>query len=329
VRGTAKANESSIVASELYHDVTKVPFAFQLDFASSDIDPTVTYTVQAMIADGADAWVTSRGVPVLTKGNPTTVSITLTYRPDVLKGAVAGQITAVGLQPSTDAYALAILVDPSTGESIGIDSRPVDNGLPAAFSVPYLITDIDPTNDYVVTAEIHDTTGSWRNAAGVPVITKGNPKTAIQVPVTQVLVASSPSPSPTPAASPAPAPASEDTGIGGVLTAIILVAVAGAIAAFFIIRGRNQTAASTPPPTDPTAPPDETATPGVPADLDSTASTGMAAAAAATPGEPPTEAGTAEATAGEPPTETPTAAPAPEPPPTDPPADGPASTRAP
>ena len=37
---------------------------------------------------------TAHGVPVLTKGNPGKVAITLAYRPDLLKGAVTGQVDA-------------------------------------------------------------------------------------------------------------------------------------------------------------------------------------------------------------------------------------------
>jgi hypothetical protein len=141
------------------------------------------------------------GIPVLTKGNPSTVAITLSYRPDLLKGAVTGQITAVGVQPSAGAYAMAILVDPATGETLGIDVKSVTDGLPVAIAIGYTITDIDPTRDYIVTAEVGEADAMWRSAAGVPVITNGNPKSGIQVVVTEV-VAPSPSPSPTPAATP-------------------------------------------------------------------------------------------------------------------------------
>ena len=51
---------------------------------------------------------------------------------------------------------MAVLVDPATGASLGIDVRSVDQGLPVAFSIPYSITDIQPTADYVVTAEVGD-----------------------------------------------------------------------------------------------------------------------------------------------------------------------------
>ncbi len=119
-------------------DISTVPISFSLAFDPADIDQSVTYTIQATIVDGANAWVTGKGVPVLTKGNPTEVDITLAYQPDVLKGAVSGQISAVGLHPSTSAYSMTVVVDPATGESLGIDVDTVAQGLPQAFAVPYL-----------------------------------------------------------------------------------------------------------------------------------------------------------------------------------------------
>jgi uncharacterized lipoprotein YbaY len=229
------------VASEIDRDISAVPISFSLGFDPADIDQSVTYTLQATIVDGANAWVTGKGVPVLTNGNPSDVDITLAYRPDLLKGAVSGQISAVGLHPSTSAYSMTVVVDPATGDSLGIDVQTVANGLPQAFAVPYTITDVDPAKDYVVTAEVVDSGQSWRNDAGVPVLTKGNPKTAIQVVVTPVVFAS-PSPTVTPAPSAAPGPTGRDS--GNLLGIIILIAVIGAIAAFFIARGRGQDGAS-------------------------------------------------------------------------------------
>jgi uncharacterized lipoprotein YbaY len=259
VRGSARATESSIVASEIDRDVTSKPVSFELDLAGVVIDPALTYTIQATIVDGANAWVTSHGIPVLTKGNPSRVDITLSYRPDLLKGAVTGQITGIGVQPSPTAYAMAVLVDPATGESLGIDVKSVTDGLPVAFSIGYTITDITPTDDYVVTAEVGAGTTMWRNVAGVPVITKGNPKAGIQVVVTAV---ASPSPSatttptPTAAATHAPVPPSDATRGGNLLLTIIVIVLVAAVAAFFIARGRNRAADSTqgPPPTPPDAP---------------------------------------------------------------------------
>ena len=247
VKGSARATENSIVASQIDRDITAVPYSFSLDIGSATIDPNVTYTIQATIVDGEHAWITGHGVPVLTKGNPKDVDIRLTYRPDLLKGAVTGQITGVGIDLSPTSYAMAILIDPTSGETLGIDAQNVVDGLPVAFSVPYAITDIQPTQDYVVTAEVGDDGQTWRNAAGVPVITNGNPKTAIQVVVTPVVVASpspSASPSPTPIPSVSPAPEPSRPGSGNLLGIIILIAIILAIVAFFIARGRSET----PPP---------------------------------------------------------------------------------
>ena len=224
-------------------DISAVPVSFSLAFDPAAIDPAVTYTLQATIVDGANAWVTGKGVPVLTNGNPSNVDITLAYRPDLLKGAVSGQISAVGLHPSTSAYSMTVLLDPATGESLGIDVQTVANGLPQAFAVPYTITDVDPAKDYVVTAEVVDSGQAWRNDAGVPVLTKGNPKTAIQVVVTPVVFASpSPTATPAPSAAPEPTPGRDS---GNLLGIIILIVIIGAIAAFFIARGRDQGGSAT------------------------------------------------------------------------------------
>ena len=228
---------------------------------------------------------TAHGVPVLTKGNPSKVAITLAYRPDLLKGAVTGQVTAVGLAPTATAYSMTVLVDPATGESLGIDVRNIGAGLPAAFSVPYAITDIQPNQDYVVTAEVGDEGQTWRNVAGVPVITNGNPKSGVQIVVTPVAVAPSPSPSATPSPAPSAAPApdrgrSDDSNLLGI---IILIAVIAALAAFLIARGRNSTDEFPPPPTDGEAAAGDAAA----ADTADGAAATDAAAAAPAEGAPP------------------------------------------
>jgi len=295
VKGTARATESSVVVSQIDHNITGVPYAFSLSLGSATIDPSATYTIQATIVDGEVAFATGHGVPVLTKGNPSKVDITLTYRPDLLKGAVTGQITGVAVAPSSAAYATTVLVDPSTGESLGIQVRTVDKGLPVAFSVGYAITDIRPDQDYVVIAEVADGAATWRNVAGVPVITHGNPKAGVQVVVTPVVVASptpSLAPPPTPAPSPAPPAEPAPSRNVGLLAIIVLIAVIVALAAFFIARGRS----AEPPPLDGTPPTaataDEAATDdaaastdeaGVPAD-DATAA---ATEPPATPRDPP------------------------------------------
>ena len=135
-----------------------MPVDFDLDLAGATIDPNATYTVQATIVDGENAWVTGKGVPVLTKGNPSNVDITPTYRPD--RRARSAARSPASATPSTTPTAMAVLMDLSTGESLGIDVRTVDDGLPSAFSIGYTITDIALNDDYVVTAEVGDGGGS-------------------------------------------------------------------------------------------------------------------------------------------------------------------------
>jgi uncharacterized lipoprotein YbaY len=240
-----------VVASTTERNLTGLPVKFSIDLDGVTIDPATTYTIQATIVDGENAWATGRGIPVLTKGNPSSdVAITLDYRPDLIKGAVSGQITGTDVQVGANGYAMAVLLDPVSGDSLGIDVRTITAGLPVAFSVGFTITDIVPTEAYVVTAEVGDGTSTWRNAGGVPVITNGNPKAGVQVPVTAVSVAS-PSPAPTlsPAPSPTPAP-TPPPGIGtsgNLLLWIILVASVGAVAAFLVARNRDKAAGPRPP----------------------------------------------------------------------------------
>jgi hypothetical protein len=125
---------------------------------------------------------------------------------------------------------------------LGIDVRTIDSGLPSAFSIGYTITDIAPNDDYVVTAEVGDGGAIWRNAAGVPVITNGNPKSGIEVVVAQVVAAGaspSPSASPTPSASPVPTTADELRQDRRPPPWIVVIVLIAAVAAFFIARGRE------------------------------------------------------------------------------------------
>jgi uncharacterized lipoprotein YbaY len=254
-----------------------VPVKFSLDLDGVTIDPATTYTIQATIIDGENAWATGRGVPVLTKGNPSSnVAITLDYRPDLIKGAVTGQITGTDVQVGANGYSMAVLLDPATGDSLGNDVRSITAGLPVPFSIGFTVTDIAPTDSYVVTAEVGDGSSTWRNAGGVPVITNGNPKAGVQVPVTAVRVAS---PSPAPTASPSPSPTvapAPPPGIGtsgNLLLWIILVALVGAAAAFLVARNRDQAAAA------------ETTETTVPSDGEVPPAGGEDATAGAAPGE--------------------------------------------
>jgi hypothetical protein len=176
------------------------------------------------------------------------VAVTLAFRPDLLKGAVTGSITATGPQPSPGHYAVAVLIDPANGQSYGINTNPVASGEPTAFEVPFSVTAIDPAAAYVIDAWIADAEGTgWEAAAGVPVITDGNPKSDVQITVDPVAA---------PAPGPAPNPSRD---INGLLLIIAIGAIVALAAAAFMKVGAE------PGPDDPTTPADPTAptpTPG-------------------------------------------------------------------
>ena len=148
---------------------------------------------------------------------------------------------------------MAVLVDPATGESLGIDVRDVGAGLPVAFSVPYAITDIQPEQglrrDRRGRRRGPDVAQCRRASRSSPRATR---RAGVQVVVTQVAVAApSPSRHAGPAhRAPAPAPDRGRSDDSNLLWIIILIAVIAAIAAFLIARGRNSTDEFPPPPTD-------------------------------------------------------------------------------
>ena len=169
------------------------------------------YTLQAGIFDTSQAWVTSKGVPVITNGVQRNVAVTLSYRPDAAKGEVTGSVTGVGIALEPGASAVTVLIDVDSGLSLGVDLT-YPGKLPAPFAIPFAVSDLQENATYVVQAELTNGSQAYANAAGVPVITNGSPISGVQVVVSEV---AAPSPSPTaPAPSPSPPPADDDRGIG-------------------------------------------------------------------------------------------------------------------
>ncbi|MCU0482799.1 MAG: YbaY family lipoprotein, partial [Chloroflexi bacterium] len=127
------------------------------------------------------------------------------------------------------AYAAAVLVRPDTGETLGISFDPAPSDIPIPFSIAFDPAAIDPESDYVVKAAVVAGDQRWENAAGVPVITKGNQLTGVTITVSEV-VEPTPTPAPEPTATPAPSPVPEpdEDGLG---TTGLLVLLAAAVAA--------------------------------------------------------------------------------------------------
>ena len=144
VSGSARATESSIVTSQIYRDLAEKPIPFKLTFDSSAIDPAATYTVQAIIVDDQNSWASAHGTPVLTKGNPSDVDITLAYRPDLVKGTVTGQVAGT----RTEAIGRRVLGRDPGRPHQRRDARHRQHGrpegLPVPFGVPFALNDITP-----------------------------------------------------------------------------------------------------------------------------------------------------------------------------------------
>ena len=229
VDGTAGPAEGTTVASTEIKNPGPQPVAFELAYPFSQINPSDTYRLYAGIVDGDLAWVTPIGVSVavpqpLIEG----VVLPLEYRPDLLKAAVTGTITGVGLDPARDpdSYGTSLVIEVNTGATIGFQLIEPAGAAPVPYSVPFDPSTITPSADYVARASVWDGTTLWNTPVGVPVITNSNPKSDVVLTVTPG-VTPSPSPSPSPAA---PAPSGSDNGtviLLAILAIIILVVIGG------------------------------------------------------------------------------------------------------
>lgn len=250
VEGKGKATTSPIVATQIIDPAGQAPIAFRITYDPARIDPAAVYTLQAGIFDGDQAWVSAKAVPVITNGVQSDVTVNLASRPDVAKGEVTGSVTGVGITLQPDASSVTVIIDVDTGASIGVDlTRPTS--LPAPFAIPFAVSDLQEGGTYVVQAELTNGDETWANAAGVPVITNGNPLSGVQVVLAEV-AQPSPSPSATPLPTPAPSPApGTDSGLDGgtLLLPIIIIVALIALGGFLLARSKDEE-----PPTPPTSP---------------------------------------------------------------------------
>lgn len=244
VEGKGGPQEGNIVASTSIRDPGPIPVPFKLAYPMSTVSAGESYYLYAGIQDGDLAWVTPVGVSVKVPWPLTEdVELPLAFRPDLLKGAVSGTITGVGLDPAGDpeAYGTAFIVRVDTGETVGFQVITPVGAAPVPYSVPYDPASIDPKADYVAQGSIWDGTTLWVTSEGVPVITKNNARSNVVLAVTAV---PSPSPTPTAAPTPAPSPAVEpppaDSDGGGLPIALILGLVAlGGVVALLVLRNRK------------------------------------------------------------------------------------------
>ena len=217
--------------------------AFELAYPFSQIKSGDTYRLYAGIVDGDLAWVTPIGVQVavpqpLIEG----VVLPLEYRPDLLKAAVTGTITGVGLDPARDpdSYGTSLVIEVNTGATIGFQLIEPAGAAPVPYSVPFDPSTITPNADYVARASVWDGTTLWNTPVGVPVITNSNPKSDVVLTVTPG-VTPNPSPSPSPSA---PAPGGSDNGTV-ILLAILAIIILVVIGGYAWMRSRATAATST------------------------------------------------------------------------------------
>jgi uncharacterized lipoprotein YbaY len=243
VEGVGGPMAGTIIATQDIEGPGAMPVAFELLYPLDATTAGTTYSLWAGIADGDLAWVTPVGVVVkapwpVTEG----VELPLEFRPDLLKAAVSGTITGIGLDSDTPAaYGTALVVRLDTGETVGFQVISPTGPTPLAFSVPYDPDAIEDDADYVVSGTVFDGADRWSTVTSVPVITKGNAKSGVVLTVTPV--PEPPAPAPSPEASPAPAPVTDGVGGPGPLAILVilgLIAVGGAALAAYL-RSRKTT----------------------------------------------------------------------------------------
>ena len=242
VEGSTGPTQGTIVASTVINGPPE-PVPFTLAYPFSAVTDGTPYRLYAGIVDGDLAWVTPIGVAVkVPQAELTDVVIPLQFRPDLLKAAVTGTITGVGLDPARDpdAYGTALIIRVNTGETIGFQLISPTGAAPVPFSVPYDPTTVDRTADYVVRGSIWDGSTLWATPVGVPVITNDNAVSGIVMTVTAV-----PSATPAPTAAPTPAPSAEGSEVSGggpdVLAIVLLIIGAIVVVGVLAARGRSAT----------------------------------------------------------------------------------------
>jgi uncharacterized lipoprotein YbaY len=238
VEGSQGPSAGSTVASTQITGPSE-PVAFELAYPFSVIKPDTSYRLYAGVVDGDLAWVTPIGVPVeVPQASVEGLEIPLLFRPDLLKAAVTGTLTSVGLDSARDpeAYGTALVIRVNTGETVGFQLITPTGAAPVPFSVPYDPASIARDEDYVARGSIWDGTTLWNTDVGTPVITNDNASSGVALTVTAV-------PTPTPAPTPAPSAEVSEPESGGSNTLLLVLAAIGvvAVAGVLIARRRSRT----------------------------------------------------------------------------------------
>ena len=179
------------------------PIKFSVPLDMSVLVPTSDTFLYATLIDGKEAWTTADGIKVATNGAPSdNVQVPLTFRPDLIEGAVTGAAIDLPNDISSEAWAAVALLNTTDGKILGLQSGPIIPSTAAfPFDVPFLIANVDPGKTYVAVGNVFDGARTFRSD-GVPVITNGNPYQ--NVILHMVLITPSPAPTIAPTATPAP-----------------------------------------------------------------------------------------------------------------------------
>ncbi|HKF84601.1 MAG TPA: YbaY family lipoprotein, partial [Candidatus Limnocylindrales bacterium] len=238
---TAGPDAGTVVASVAIEDPGPQPIAFQLAYPFAAVSDDNQYQLFAGIVDGDSAWATPAGTAVpVPRREITGVQLKLEYRPDLLKGAVTGSITGTDLEPVTDpdSYGTSILIDTSTGATVGFQMITPIVAQPIPFSAPYDPSTIIPTTTYVARGSVWTGTTLWNTPTGVAVITNGNPKSGIVLTVVESSITTE-----------------EPSGIPDWLPLLLLLAGIGLVVAILLVMRSRRTTALEPPDGPGAAPP--------------------------------------------------------------------------
>ena len=246
---TVGANAGTVVASVAMPNPGPQPIAFQLAYPFAVVDASNTYQLFAGIVDGDSAWATPTGTSVpVPRQEIGGVTLDLSYRPDLLKGAVTGSITGDDLGPITDpdAYGTSILIDTATGQTVGFQMIEPITAEPIPFSAPFNPSAIDQSATYIARGSVWTGTTLWNTPTGVPVITNGNPKSGVVLTVVASSVTTDATSGPPP----------------WLPWLLLLAAIGGVVVVAVSMRNRRAAAsegpdgpATPPPPPGPEAPP--------------------------------------------------------------------------
>ena len=162
--------------------------------------------------------------------------------PDLLKGAVTGSITGTDLGPITDpeAYGTSILIDTTTGATVGFQMISPIVAQPIPFSAPFDTSTIDPTATYVARGSVWDGTTLWNTPTGTAVITKDNPKSGVVLTVVPAVTTATPP---------------DDTGRNWFLLLLLLAAIGVGVFLWWRSRQEPEGPMAPPPPPGPDSPP--------------------------------------------------------------------------